>query len=142
MLTHLFNVFLAYIIMLAVMQYNWWIFFAVLAGKICWGPNLSLFGINCPCIPKQHVVFFDSLSESSDRCLSVVTLLTLCFSHFIHGENLNHAWNKIFLSKVEFSFFMWRATLLCKTISKFKGNFWKSSLPDPICQFQPWNRNV
>ncbi|XP_022326211.2 uncharacterized protein LOC111126101 isoform X1 [Crassostrea virginica] len=33
MLTHIFNAFLAYIIMLAVMQYNWWIFFAVLAGS-------------------------------------------------------------------------------------------------------------
>ncbi|XP_061183915.1 uncharacterized protein LOC133192080 isoform X2 [Saccostrea echinata] len=33
MLTHLFNVFLGYIIMLAVMQYNWWIFIAILLGS-------------------------------------------------------------------------------------------------------------
>lgn len=33
MMTHVFNAILAYIIMLAVMQYNWWIFIAVLLGK-------------------------------------------------------------------------------------------------------------
>ncbi|XP_048774912.1 uncharacterized protein LOC125679611 isoform X2 [Ostrea edulis] len=35
MLTHFFNAFLGYIIMLAVMQYNWWIFIAVLLGSGC-----------------------------------------------------------------------------------------------------------
>lgn len=33
MMTHVFNAILGYIIMLAVMQYNWWIFIAVLLGK-------------------------------------------------------------------------------------------------------------
>lgn len=35
MMTHVFNAILAYIIMLAVMQYNWWIFIAVLLGSGC-----------------------------------------------------------------------------------------------------------
>lgn len=34
MMTHVFNAILGYIIMLAVMQYNWWIFIAVLLGNL------------------------------------------------------------------------------------------------------------
>jgi hypothetical protein len=68
MLTHFFNAFLAYIIMLAVMQYNWWIFIAILLGKkddFCLLPNY---------IQKYGKIFMTSSFQSFAGMFDVVSL--------------------------------------------------------------------